>query len=116
YPASDVIRMLDCFAVTGVGPSETLNQWLGVVFQLFRPQIAELLRLRDQTVMAWRRRKRAHVFDDPGLEITSSLDSGLDAQLAFLDSVGSKKAAPGVADRMPVVPGISDGWGEAQMG
>jgi hypothetical protein len=65
--------------------------------------------------MAWRRRRRTHVFDDPALEITSSLDISLDAQLAFLDRVRSEKAARGVADRMPVVPAMSDGWGEAQM-
>jgi uncharacterized protein DUF6969 len=115
YPADDVIRMLDRFEIAEVGPSQTLNQWLGAVFRLFRPQIAELLRLRDQTVMAWRRRRRTHVFDDPALEITSSLDISLDAQLAFLDRVRSEKAARGVADRMPVVPAMSDGWGEAQM-
>jgi uncharacterized protein DUF6969 len=115
YPAGDVIRMLDRFEVTGVGPSEMLNQWLGAVFRLFRPQIAESLRLRDQTVMAWRRRRRTHVFDDPALEIASSLDISLDAQLAFLDHVRSEKAARGVADRLPVAPAMSDGWGEAQM-
>ena len=116
YPAGDVIRMLDRFELAEVGPSETLNQWLGAVFRLFRPQIAESLRLRDETVMAWRRRRRTHVFDDPALEITSSLDISLDAQLAFLDRVRSEKAARGAADRLPVLPAMSDGWDEAQVG
>ncbi len=114
YPAGDVIRMLDRFEVSKVGPSETLNQWLGAVFRLFRPQLAELLRLRDQTVMGWRRRRRTLVFDDPALEITSSLDISLEAQLAFLDRVQSEKPALGVANRTPLVPAMSDGWGEAQ--
>ena len=113
YPASDVVRMLDRFAVAEVGPSETLNQWLGAILRLFRPQISELLRLRDQAVMAWRRRRRTHVFDDPALEITSSRDISLDAQLAFLDCVRSEKTAPVAASRMPV---MSDGWGEGQTG
>ncbi len=115
YPAGDVIRMLDRFAVTEVGPSETLNQWLGAVFRLFRPQIAELLRLRDRAIMAWRRRRRTHVLDDPALEITSSLDISIDTQFAFLDQVRSEKAARS-SGRALVLPAMSEGWGEGQMG
>ena len=114
YPAGDVIRMLDRFRVTEAGPSETLNQWLGAMLRLFRPQIAELLRLRDQNVMAWRRRKRTHVFDDPALEITSHLDVSLDAQFAFVDRMRSERAARLGLSRMPVLPALSDGWGEGQ--
>jgi hypothetical protein len=114
YPAGDVIRMLDRFHVTEVGPSETLNQWLDAMLRLFRPQISELLRLRDRNVMAWRRRKRTHVFDDPALEITSNLDVSLDAQLAFLDRMTSEGAARLASRRVPVMPVLSDGWGEGQ--
>ena len=67
--------------------------------------------LRDQTVMAWRRRRRTHVFDDPALEITSSLDISLHTQLAFLDCVRAEKTAPVATGRMPA---MSDGWGEGQ--
>ena len=115
YPAGDVIRMLDRFAVTEVGPSQTLNQWLGAVVRLFRPQIAEVLRLRDQTVMAWRSRRRTHVLDDPALEITSSLDISIDTQFAFLDQVRSEKAARS-SRRVLLLPAMSEGWGEGQMG
>jgi hypothetical protein len=115
YPAGDVIRMLDRFEVSEVGPSQTLNQWLGAVFRLFRPQITELLRLRDQTVMAWRRRRRTHVLDDPALEITSSLDISIDTQFAFLDQVRSEKAARS-SRRVLVLPAMSEGWGEGQTG
>jgi hypothetical protein len=115
YPAGDVIRMLDRFEVTEVGPSHTLNQWLGAVFRLFRPQIAEALRLRDQTVMAWRRRRRTQVLDDPALEITSSLDISIDTQFAFLDQARSEKAARS-SRRVSLLPAMSEGWGEGQMG
>jgi hypothetical protein len=115
YRADDVVGMLDQFAITGVEPSETLNRWVGAMLRLFRPQIAALLRMRDETVMAWRRRRRTHVFEDPALEITSSLDIGLDAQLAFLDRVGSEPA-PGAARRVPVLPAMADGWGEGHPG
>ena len=113
YRADDVIRMLDRFAITEVEPSEALNRWVGGMLRLFRPQIAALLRMRDQTVMAWRRRRRTHVFEDPALEITSSLDIGFDAQLAFLDRVRSEAVAR-APHRVPLLPAMAEGWGEGQ--
>lgn len=115
YRAEDVIRMLDRFAITEVEPSETLNRWVGAMLRLFRPQIAALLRMRDETVMAWRRRRRTHVFEDPALEITSSLDIALDAQLAFLDRVRSEPAAR-APHRVPVLPAMAEGWDESHPG
>jgi len=110
YRADDVIRMVDRFAITEAAPSETLNRWVGAMLQLFRPQITALLRMRDETVMAWRRRRRTQVFEDPALEITSSLDVGFDAQLAFLDRVRFARAP----QRLPVLPAMAEGWGEGQ--
>ena len=115
YRADDVISMLDRFAIAEVEPSETLNRWVGAILRLFRPQIAALLRARDETVMAWRRRRRTPVFEDPALEITSSLDIGLDAQLAFLDRVRSDPAAR-TSRRVPVLPAMAEGWGEGHPG
>jgi len=109
YCADDVIGMLDRFAITEVEPSETLNRWVGAMLRLFRPQIAALLRMRDETVMAWRRRRRTQVFEDPALEITSSLDIDFGAQLASLDQVRASK-------RAPVLPTMAEGWGEGQAG
>jgi hypothetical protein len=113
YRAEDVIRMLDRFAITEVEPSETLNRWVCAMLRLFRPQIAALLRMRDETVMAWRRRRRTQVFEDPALEITSSLDIGCEAQLTFLDRVRSDPAAR-TPHRVTVLPAMAEGWGEGQ--
>ena len=38
--------------------SASLNRWIVAMLALFRPQIAALLRMRDEDVMAWRRRRR----------------------------------------------------------
>lgn len=108
YRADDVTRMLDCFAITETEPSAALNRWIGAMIQLFRPQVAALLRARDETVMAWRRRRRTQVFEDPRLEIASSLDIDLDTQLAFVDRARGR-STEGV-QRAPVLPSMAEGW------
>lgn len=108
YRAEDVIRMLDRFVIAETLPHALLSRWIGAIIQLFRPQIAGLLRARDETVMGWRRRRRTQVFEDPRLEITSGLDIVLDAQLEFVERVraGSNEGAC----RAPVLPSMAEGW------
>jgi len=114
YRADDVMRMIERFAISGPEPSETLNRWVGAIIQLFRPQIGALLQARDATVMAWRRRRRSCVFEDPALEITSSVEICLDAQLAFLDQARSRlPARPG---RLEILPAMAEGWVEDHAG
>jgi hypothetical protein len=109
YRAEDVMLMLDRFAVADAHSCEVVNRWVGAMIQLFRPQIVALLRARDATVMAWRWRRRTHVFDDPRLEITSSLDVALEAHLAFLDRnvLGPIEVASG---RVNGLPPMAEGW------
>jgi hypothetical protein len=114
YRADDVIRMLERFAVNEPKPSEILNHWVGGILRLFGPQIAALLRARDDTIVTWRRRRRTHVFEDPTLEITSSLEISLDAQLAFLDRARSQLARSG--RRARTLPAMAEGWAEDHAG
>ena len=109
YRAGDVIQMLDRFVVGEPEPSAVLNRWIGAMIRLFLPQIAALLRARDETVMAWRRRRRTQVFEDSRLEITSSLEIDLDAQLSFVEEV---RFGPGdgVFHRVPSLPPMAEGW------
>jgi hypothetical protein len=65
--------------------------------------------------MAWRRRHRSYVFEDPALEITSSLEINLETQLAFLDRVRSELSSK-APHRKPVLPAMADGWGEDHAG
>jgi hypothetical protein len=83
YRAEDVIRMLDRFVVDLARPSWPLNCWISAMFRLFRPQMAALLLERDETVMAWRRRRRGkiHVFEDRRLEVASQLAIDVGEQL-----------------------------------
>ncbi len=88
YRASDVVDMLDRFAVGEAGPAALLNRWVGGAVRFFRPQIALLVAERDEAVMGWRRRRRgkAHVFEDRRLEVTSALDISVAAQFAAIDA------------------------------
>jgi hypothetical protein len=113
YRADDVIAMLDRFAIAATDPSAVRDRWLVAIVRLFRPQIAALLRQRDATLMAWRRRRRATVFEDRRLEITSSLEIDLAAQLAFLERVRSEDAAP-ARPRAPGLPRMAEGWAATQ--
>jgi hypothetical protein len=108
YRAEDVIRMVDRFVIAGAEPSELMNRWIGATIRLFRPQIAALLRSRDEAVMGWRRRRRTHVFEDPRLEIPSSLDIVLDAQLALVDR--ARDGAQPAARRAAGLPSMAEGW------
>jgi hypothetical protein len=111
YRADDVIRMLDCFKVDAADGPALLNRWVSAVVAMFRPQIVHLMRLRDEAVMAWRRRRRTNVFEDVRLEVTSSLDIDLDTQLAFLERVQTD-FGPGGTAGAPRPLQTADGWGD----
>ncbi len=115
YRAEDVTQMLDRFVVAEREPSAVVNRWIGAMIQLFRPQIAALLQARDETVMAWRRRRRTQVFEDPRLEITSSLDVQLDTQLALVDRARDRSDQSALR-RVPVLPPMAEGWEEGHGG
>ena len=107
--------MLDRFEIAEQQPAGVVNRWISAMVQLFRPQISSLLHTRDQNVMSWRRRHRTQVFEDPLLEVTSSLDIDLDAQLAFLERVRCGPADM-VLPRSLALPPMAEGWGDGHAG
>ncbi|MGA7865200.1 MAG: hypothetical protein WA709_04625 [Stellaceae bacterium] len=115
YRAEDVTQMLDRFVIAEREPSAVVNRWIGALIRLFRPQIAALLQARDETVMAWRRRRRTHVFEDPRLEITSTLNIQLDTQLAIVDRARDR-SDEGAFRRVPALPPMAEGWEEGHAG
>lgn len=72
YQAEDVIKLLDYFNMDHSYPSWPLNLWLSSMVRVYRIEIAELIKQRDQTIEAW---QKAHpdknVYEDRRLEITS---------------------------------------------
>lgn len=84
YGASDVAAMLDRFVVDIVHPSWAVNRWITAMVALFQPQIEALLTARDRSVLAWQVANGPDhdVFEDRALEVTSSVDIDIDAQIA----------------------------------
>jgi hypothetical protein len=112
YRSDDVIRMLDRFALDAAKPTSLVNDWLGAIVRLYQPEIAMLLRKRDDAVMdPLRRRRRVDVFEDPKLEITSSLAIDLDARLAAVDRLGVERSAARQPPAPPRLPPMAEGWG-----
>ncbi len=110
YRADDVILMLDRFRVRSDHPSALLNRWIGALVRLFQPEIAALLRERDQAIVERRWRWRGNVLEDPRLEITSILDIDLDARLAAVEA-SANLAAVAAGSRARRLPRMAEGWG-----
>ncbi|MEQ8354385.1 MAG: hypothetical protein RH942_02515 [Kiloniellaceae bacterium] len=82
YKADDVIRLLDVFKIDHTQPSWPVNRWVSAMIQLFKPQIADLLRARDRKVALWQEQAPdSDVFEDRDLEVTSFLDISVDEQI-----------------------------------
>jgi hypothetical protein len=112
YRADDVIRMLDCFVLDAAEPASLLNAWLAAIVRLYQPEIAMLLRKRDEAVVdPRRRRRRVDVFEDPKLEITSSLPVDLDQRLAAVDRLGAERSTLRQLPAAPPLPPMAEGWG-----
>ena len=112
YRAEDVVRMLDRFSLDAAEPASFVNFWLTAMVRLYQPEIAMLLRDRDRVVMdPIRRRRRVDVFEDPKLEITSSLDIDLEARLAAVDRLGAERTMIPQPPAPPRIPRLAEGWG-----
>lgn len=111
YRAEDVVPMLDRFALDAAEPASFVNFWLTAMVRLYQPEIAKLLRERDRVVMdPIRRRRRIDVFEDPKLEIISSLDIDLESRLAAVDRLGVERTMLHQPPA-PRIPRLAEGWG-----
>src|SRR5579864_2628295 len=112
YRAEDVVRMLDRFSLDAAEPVGIVNRWLAAIVRLYQPEIAMLLRRRDEAVMDPRRwRRRVDVFEDPKVEITSSLSMDLDARLAAIDRLVHEPAPAPQPSAPARLPPMAEGWG-----
>jgi hypothetical protein len=112
YRAEDLIHMLDRFTLVAAEPASLVNDWLGALVRLYQPEIAMLVRKRDEEVMhPRRRRRRVDVFEDPKLEVTSSLAIDLNQRLAAVDRLAVERSAARQPPPPPRLPPMAEGWG-----
>jgi len=82
YPAAEALPLLDDFEVRLGRPSWPTNRWIGACLRLFRPQVVALIQARDRVLGEWRRRYPGRdVLEDRQLEVTSTLEVSVEAQL-----------------------------------
>lgn len=100
YTADDVIALIERFEIDHARPSWPVNRWISAMVRLFRPQIEELVRRRDETVAAWQaQHPDRDVYEDRGLEITSFADISIDGQVqAVMAALEAGEAGPAPAD------------------
>jgi hypothetical protein len=93
YAADDVIAMLDHFHMDLAYPSLPANIWITAMLRLFRPDIHELVRARDQKVAAQQQRDPdTNVYEDRDLEITSFLDISVEDQIGRINEALARKS------------------------
>jgi hypothetical protein len=112
YRADDVIRMVDRFSLDAAEPAGVVSRWMVAIVRLYQPEIAMLLRDRDKMVVDPRRRRRkVDVFEDPKLEITSSLAIDVEARLAAVDRLVNEPVPNPYPPAPPPIPRLAEGWG-----
>ncbi len=84
--AAAALRALDGFRIRSAG-DPLVNRWLAALLRLFRPQIEQLLELRDRRLRsASRARRRVPLTRDRAIEVLSSLAIDVDERLRGFSS------------------------------
>jgi len=92
YPADQVIRMLDHFAINHAFPSWPVNRWITAIFVLYRPHIEALLKQRDEIIWSWATtHPDKDVFEDRKLDITSQIEISVENTLHEVEQAISTK-------------------------
>jgi hypothetical protein len=87
HAAEDVIGMLDRFEMSGERPSADVNGWVTAVIRMFRPQIVDLIRVRDANLAAF---QSAHpdvdIYEERSLHVTSEMAVDFLAQIRAIEA------------------------------
>lgn len=87
YLADDVIAMLDNFRIDHARPSWPTNLWITSLLRLFRPEIGELVRQRDQLLARHAvRHPERDLFEDREIEVLSEIQIDVTEQIAAIRS------------------------------
>ncbi len=86
YNAQNTIQLLEKFEIDHVYPCLGTNHWLTAMLKLFRPQIEQLLFLRDEKINEWQKKyPEKDVFEDEDLEVTSDIKIDIDSQIQLIN-------------------------------
>ena len=98
YPAEDVIRMLDRFAIDHAFPSWPVNRWITAMLVLYRPHIEALVRHRDAVVARWTAdHPGTDTYEDRHLEVTGQLPISVEEELAAIETLLAERRQHGEA-------------------
>ncbi len=87
YQADDVIGMLDRFDMTVGQPSYELNRWVTAIVRLFRPQIVDLIRARDEAIAQLQvAHPQGDAFEDRDLQVISQIAIDFLAQVRAIEA------------------------------
>ena len=81
YPASDLLPLVERFALSDQLPHPRVSRWLSALVRLLSPQIGVLLRERDRVLGEARARDPAGYAEDRALDIVSTFTFDLDTHL-----------------------------------
>jgi len=85
YKSSDIIKLIGKYDVTHTQPSWPTNRWVSTMIRLFWPQVALLLKARDQAIDAWtQKHPDQDPLEDRRLEVAAQADISVDAQMAAI--------------------------------
>ncbi len=86
YSAEDTIGMLADFHMDLVPPSWPVNIWMTNMVRLFAPDIADLIRSRDDSLAAWRQNHPDRdVFEDRELEVITEKAISVEKQITRIN-------------------------------
>ena len=86
YSAEQLERLLPLFEIDHAWPSLAVNQALGALLRLFRPQIIALMVRRDEVLRDLEDRSPGvDVLEDRSLDVLAGLQIDVDAQIAAID-------------------------------
>ncbi len=83
YTADQVLEMLPSFEIDHPYPSWPLNQWINRLLVLFKPQIEDLIRQRDE-VVAGMQRPTEELLKDKKVDLLSSVPVSIPLQMEVL--------------------------------
>ena len=87
-PAHRVLALIEKIAAAPAATDDVMERWLRAQLGVFAPQIAALLRHRDQRMAARQRSgRRPGLFEDRRMHVISECSVSVDQQLTAIDAV-----------------------------